>query len=796
LIHYVRLAAIGLIAALVLVFPVAPSGAAASGPEGGDYYYNAGRRLPLSRSAARLALRVPASASRSEALSRAAALPSVRASRDVGAGGVLELTLDDASAVPVDVRDLGRSLGGELLPVFVEPGKASDATTLFVTDEILVQFRPEVAREQIDALDRRLGVDEVEPLGYAPNGFKLRVNSGDLSRNALTVANAYFETGLCVWAHPNFLAKRSLRFTPNDPLFANQWHLNNTGQGGGVAGADVKAPAAWNVTQGSSSISVAVADTGIDYTHEDFNATVGGLPKVHDPRDVVHADNDPSPQIGDADRSHGTAASGVATAAGNNAKGVSGIAPGCRFIPIQLYAESTFTPNATEADAFMWAADHGGDVMSNSWGPDNPYTALPDATRTAIDYATTNGRGGKGMVIFFAAGNSAANIDQLQNNVPYDSYSSYSGVVAVSATTNSDRRSSYSNYGASISIGAPSNGGTLSITTTDVTGSAGYSSGNYTSSFGGTSSACPLAAGVGALVLSVNPNLTWRQVKSVLEQSADKIVDPNYPGYDANGHSDYFGYGRVNAQRAVALAVAGGPDTPGIYTGPAFFLRNSSTSGPANFTFTYGAAGATIKPVTGDWDGNGTDTVGIYDSSTGTFFLKNSNAPGAADLAFDYGPPGAVPLVGDWDGDGTDTVGIYVPATGAFFLRNSNTPGPADVAFIYGPSASTLVPVAGDWDGNGTSTIGLYDPSNGAFFLRNSNAPGAADLTFFFGAGGAGVTPLVGDWNNDGADSIGIYVSSTGAFFVKNTNASGAADWLYIYGAVGATPLAGNWDGQ
>src|SRR4029077_6808736 len=119
---------------------------------------------------------------------------------------------------------------------------------------------------------------------------------------------------------------------------------------------------------------------------------------------------------------------------------------------IQLYAESTFTPNATEADAFTWAADHA-DIMTNSWGPDIAGTLLPDATRAAMDYCNTNGRGGKGTVIFFAAGNSNFDIDQNNN----DSYSSYSGVVAVAASTNRDRKASYSSFGPSISVCAPSN---------------------------------------------------------------------------------------------------------------------------------------------------------------------------------------------------------------------------------------------------------------------------------------------------------------------------------------------------
>ena len=625
------------------------------------------------------------------------------------------------------------------------------------------------------------GAEILEPLAYAPNGFRLRVPGGDLERNALSVANALYETGLCRFAHPNFLASRKLHFTPNDPRFVDQWHLKNTGQGSGTVGADVKAETAWDITQGSNTITVAVADTGIDTAHVEFNLQVDGVPKIVAPRDVVHADNDPFPQSTDANLSHGTSASGVAVAMGNNAVGVSGIAPKCRLMPIQLYAESTFTPNSTEADAFTWAADNGADVMSNSWGPDNAGTPLPDATRAAIDHATTNGRGGKGMVIFFAAGNDGFNT--TNNN-----YCNYSGVVAVAASTNFDVRASYSNFGAAISVAAPSNGGSRSINTTN------YPT-DYTAGFGGTSSACPLAAGVAALVLSVNPNLTWQQVKSVLEQSADKI-DIAGAAYDTLGRSDKYGYGRVNARRAVELALAGGPDTIGLYTGGTYFLRNSSSSGPANATVLYGSGAPGLVPLAGDWNGDGVDTIGLYDQSAGVFFLKDANTPGPADVSFFYGSPNATPVVGDWDGDGDDTIGIYQSSTGTFFLKNTNAPGDADTTILYGAPGGSLVPLAGDWNGDGVDTIALYDPSAGTFFLKNANTPGPADVTFLYGVGGSSLVPVVGDWNNDGADSAGLYDSTAGTFFLKNSNTPGVADWAFVYGVGGATPLVGNWDGQ
>jgi hypothetical protein len=240
-------------------------------------------------------------------------------------------------------------------------------------------------------------------------------------------------------------------------------------------------------------------------------------------------------------------------------------------------------------------------------------------------------------------------------------------------------------------------------------------------------------------------------------------------------------------------------DGPGVYilaTG-AWFLRTTNAPGPASAVFTYGAGGAGIVPLAGDWDGNSTATAGLYDQSTGAFFLRNRNSPGPADVLFTFGGGGAniLPLVGDWDGDGTETIGLYATDTGFFFLRNANASGGADLTFGFGAGGANIVPLAGDWNGDGVDTIGLYDRTSGFFFLRNSSSPGGADVVFGFGPAGPGIEPLVGDWNADGTDTIGVYVASTGAWFLRNTNTPGGADVVFSYGPAGATPLTGHWGG-
>ena len=128
------------------------------------------------------------------------------------------------------------------------------------------------------------------------------------------------------------------------------------------------------------------------------------------------------------------------------------------------------------------------------------------------------------------------------------------------------------------------------------------------------------------------------------------------------------------------------------------------------------------------------------------FELRRKNAPGPADMMFTFGAAGATPLVGDWDGNGSQTIGIYVPAGGAWFLKNTIAGGDADITFSYGAAGAGLLPVVGNWDGISGDTIGVFSPATGAFFLRNTNGTGSADIVFQFGIGGA-VRPLGGNWD-------------------------------------------------
>jgi len=233
-------------------------------------------------------------------------------------------------------------------------------------------------------------------------------------------------------------------------------------------------------------------------------------------------------------------------------------------------------------------------------------------------------------------------------------------------------------------------------------------------------------------------------------------------------------------------AVFGG-DTVGVFrpTNGKLFLRNTNSTGIANIAISYGLPGD--YPIVGDWDGNGTATIGIY--RNGKFYLRNSNTLGIADIVITFGTPGDQPVAGDWNGDGIDTIGVYHSSTGQFKLRNTNSTGAADMTFTLGSPGD--VGIAGDWNGDGLDTTGVFRPSNGRLFLKNANTTGIADIMLTYGL--PGDKPITGDWDNDGVDTIGVYRGNK--FFLRNSNTNGFADITLDLGVAADMPITGNWNG-
>jgi glucose/arabinose dehydrogenase len=225
------------------------------------------------------------------------------------------------------------------------------------------------------------------------------------------------------------------------------------------------------------------------------------------------------------------------------------------------------------------------------------------------------------------------------------------------------------------------------------------------------------------------------------------VVDPTTGHWtlrDENTNTTTIGYGNPGDVPFMGDWDCDGVDTPGLYRQSDGFayLRNSNTTGVADVTFLFGNPGD--HPLVGDFDGDGCDTLSIYRASEARVFVINrlgvsGGGLGAADFSYDYGNPGDFPVTGDWDGDGTDSAGLRRPSDGFVYLRNRNTTGFADISYFYGDPGD--LPVAGDWDNNGTDSVGLFRPATSSFYLRNSHSTGVADSSFALGpASGAPVS--------------------------------------------------------
>ncbi len=316
-------------------------------------------------------------------------------------------------------------------------------------------------------------------------------------------------------------------------------------------------------------------------------------------------------------------------------------------------------------------------------------------------------------------------------------------------------------------------------------------------SFAGTSASAPHVAGAAALVIEAYPSYTRQNVEDYLRNESAAFSDPGANGPDvANGYGPLWLGNPPNNGGGDANA-----DTVAIFRASdrTWYIRNSNDAGTADTSLQYGDPNSDL-PIAGDWDGDGDVTIGIFrivPDVGAVFHLKNDLQGGPADISFAYGGDNAnlLPLVGDWDGDGNDTIGVYDAVTGAWFLRNSNDAGNADISFFYGVGNNSETPIVGDWNGDGSDTVGLFRAADRTWHLRNSNTPGNSDLSFQYGDP-SGDVAIAGDWNGDGNDTIGVYRMISGRWLLKNQNTFGNADLDFQYGLENEIPVTGDWDGQ
>jgi serine protease len=320
-------------------------------------------------------------------------------------------------------------------------------------------------------------------------------------------------------ASPNlyFMRKAYGEYTPDDPRLKGQWYFEN-----------LKMTEAWGLSRGDSGTSIVVIDTGCDLSHPDLKD------KMDPGIDAIDDDDDPSPNLAEQGAAHGTACAGLVAASTNNGVGIAGGCPECRMRCVRL-VNNMPVPLSADIAAFQLVLESGAAVASNSWGFSEP-TPVPAMLADAINNVFDNGRGGKGALIVFAMGND-------DREVADDELQAVRGVLAIGAINNLDAATQFTNKGKCNDLVAPT--GTL---TTDISGADGDDPTDYTTLFGGTSSACPVAAGIAALLVSAAPDRTSAELYDVLIQTARTAP---YAKPDANGHDPLFGYGIINPVKAL-----------------------------------------------------------------------------------------------------------------------------------------------------------------------------------------------------------------------------------------------------
>ena len=411
-----------------------------------------------------------------------------------------------------------------------------------------IAFHSDVSRyteEQLVSADEWV-VFSKHPLGTPAEALLgAQVVSLKASEAASTLGD-WQASGLIEAAYPLIERAMEPRWTPNDAKFNEQWHLVNTGQTGGISSEDVNITGAWNSYKGAGVV-IGIVDDGLDWNHPDIFTDYDSSLDY----DFCNNDGDPTPTSNNA---HGTAAGGVAAATGNNGIGVTGAAPEATLVGLQLISCST--TDVRESNT-LGHERQSIDIYSNSWGPSDDGETLSGPgplMLAALEADALQGRNGNGNIITWAAGNGLDDND----NSNYDGYANLRYTIAVTAVDHKGRQSYYAEPGANILVASPSNGDGESITTTDIEGSGGYSNGDYTSTFGGTSSATPLVSGIIALMFEANANLTWRDVQHILVETSRKN-HANDPSWSTNGAghlvSHKYGFGVIDAGAAVAASV-------------------------------------------------------------------------------------------------------------------------------------------------------------------------------------------------------------------------------------------------
>lgn len=484
-----------------------------------SYYYYKGKQIPLTLNDSKVCVSIP----KDKGDARKELLKDIQ---------VLDTIRDDIFDISIIQQSEYNKLSTSKSVLFSPSYKTKDGEEVFLTPYINIRLKREQDVGLLTSFAERYGLRIVKQDRFMPLWYILSVSS-NTGKNALDVANELWESGYFAASEPDLSAKDLL--CSNDPNFNQQWGLYN----GDNPGVDISVCSAWNYSTGKD-VKIAFLDTGVDLHHVDLADNICSL--------SYNTETSSSPSIIYGD--HATHCAGIAAAVKDNGIQIAGVASDATIISISNKMNATTTNIQMKlANGINWAYQHGADIISNSWYYPTPYAAIDEAIYNAFKY----GRHGKGCIVVFASGNKR--ISDANYNVKYPANCNDT-ILAVGSIENTGVKASTSCYGEKLDLVAPGVG----ILSTLPNDTIGYKN--------GTSMACPHVAGVAALILERNSELTVTQVNSIINSNAKKISGVNFNVTKPDGlWNEKYGYGLVDAYSSVI-------NTPGIA-----YIQNDTITG-------------------------------------------------------------------------------------------------------------------------------------------------------------------------------------------------------------------------
>ena len=394
---------------------------------------------------------------------------------------------------------------------------------------------------KVDELNALFSLIEVSVLNPKSGSTTLRLTFGK-SNSISKIISEYAATGYFDYVEPDYIgyAGGDFSFQPNDEFYDRQWSLNNAGNFElfeSVQGADIDLERAWDITKGSEEIIIAILDTGLPFSHPEFegriwsnadesisNSDIDNNGYIDDTRgyDFANKDNDPSD-----DQGHGSNVAGIIGANPNNTNGYAGVNWHSKLMPLKILNNENYGFYSWWIEAIYYAVDNGAHVINMSVGGSSYSAGMGEA----LEYAWSNG------VVIIAC---MMNENSSQKFFP----AAYESTIAIGSTDPDDRRSAHfpwdfskgSSYGQHIDLSAPGN---------YIYGLSNSNHDNFDIYWSGTSQAAPHVSGVVGLMLALNPDLEPEEVRTILRNTADDQVGRIQE--DALGWDQYHGAGRLNA---------------------------------------------------------------------------------------------------------------------------------------------------------------------------------------------------------------------------------------------------------